>query len=55
MGKTGEDRVNVMAESRAGPKFGHPTFKFELQYLLQLYSKNLTIVLVPFTGTLRMV
>ena len=27
---------------------------FPLQYLLQLYSKNLTIMLEPFTGTLRM-
>ena len=25
---------------------------FQLQYLLQLYSKNLTIVLELFTGTL---
>ena len=34
-----------MAESRTGLKFGHTTFKFQLQYLLQLHSKNLTITL----------
>ena len=28
------------------------TPNFQLQYLLQLYSKNLTIVLEPFKGTL---
>ena len=28
------------------------TPNFQLQYLLQLYSKNLTMVLEPFTGTL---
>ena len=32
-----------MAESRTGPKFGHPPFNCN-RYLLQLYSKNLTIV-----------
>ena len=30
------------------------TPSFQLQYLLQLYSKNLTIMLEPFTGTLWM-
>ena len=30
------------------------TTNFQLQYLLQLYSKNLTIMLEPFTGTLWM-
>ena len=39
-----------MAESRMGPKFGHQP-NFQLQYLLQCFSKNLTIVLEPFTGT----
>ena len=28
------------------------TLNFQLQYLLQLYSKNLSIVLESFTGTL---
>ena len=30
------------------------TPNFQLQYLLQFYSKNLTIVLEPFTGTMWM-
>ena len=36
-------RISDMAETR--------TPNFQLQYLLQLYSKNLVIMLEPFTGT----
>ena len=43
-----------MAESQTEPKFGCSTFNCKLQYLCQLYSKNLTIMLEPFTGTLWM-
>ena len=41
-------RVNGQISDRAEIR----TPNFQLQYLLQLYSKNLTIGLEPFTGTL---
>ena len=42
------NRVNGQLSDRAKIR----TLNFQLQYLLQLYSKNLTIVFEPFTGTL---
>ena len=57
----GNGRVSVMViilsimpgvNGRISDRAKIRTPNFQLQYLLQLYSKNLTIVLEPFTGTL---